>query len=408
LAIIGLGQAHKFPDFGKGPLHEDFQDGLDLVPIEKIVMVVVDYVLYDHEVQDFLEELSNTTIIKDLLVDFQAIPEVTNLLNYLHKEGIDIYHIMNAINRGFNIKELVPPSSQVYSTQKRTGGLHGFFKDIKKHIDYDTFISIYVDKLKVSTVFVNFINQLKSDNFQQIVNKVCEIKAFKLLVNHLEARSVNLKIVKDVLYLVFGITVPSPPSKSLEEELTDFVNLIPLKEFFTVLVQYVNEDEKVQEALLFMFTTEFHDLVRALEATKEFQALVIYLEKAGIPIIENIQEWHENIGMEKYVPPKIESYVKSLIKTQKIGDGMKGMFKDLYDLLPLDKIHALHKEKMRTSKVFVDFIHTITSMEIQKLVKDLFAHKACKEFITKFEEKGFDFKGSVNLSNGMIGLKPLD
>lgn len=406
LTVIGLGQAHQFPDFGKGQLHEDFQDILDLVPLEKIVGVIVNYVIHDNEVKDFLVELKNEAVIKDLLVDFQAIPEVINLLNYLHKEGINVYHTINVINRVLKIKELVPPNSQVYSPKRRTGGLHGLFKDIKQHIDYDVFISIYVDKLKTSTVFVNFINQLKSENFQQIVNKVSEIKSVQFIVSRLEARSVNLKIVRDIMYLVLGINVPSPPSKTLIEELADFIKLIPAEKFLNIIIKYVNEDKKVQNAVLYQLETEFHDLLRALEATKEHQAFVVYLQKTGLPIIESIQEWHRAIGMEKYVPPKIESFFQSLIKAHKIGDGMQGMFKDLYDILPLDKIDALYEKKMKTSKVFVDFITKIKSKEMEKILNNLIANKAFKEFITTTNEKGLDFAGAANLTNRIIGLKP--
>ncbi|XP_077260696.1 uncharacterized protein LOC143896620 [Temnothorax americanus] len=405
LAIIGLGQAHQFPDFGKGPLHEDFQDILDLVPIEKIIDVVVNYMINDKELQEFMKELEERTVIKDLMVDFQAIPEVINLLNYLHKEGIDVYNMINTINKSLNIKELIPPSLQE-SPPKKTGGLRGFFKEIKKLIDYDAYISIYVDKLQISDAFVNFIDQLKSDNFQQIVNKLSKSKAFQFIVSHLEDKSVNLKIVEDQLYLFLGITVPGPSPKSLIKELEDFINLIDLEKYLNIIIQYINEDEKVQKALLYTFTTEFHDLLRAVEATKEHQALVAYLEKAGIPVVNAIQELHHAIGMEKYVPPNVKSYFMSLIKTQKIGDGMKGLIVDLYNLLPLKEIDALHAKKMRTSKVFVKFIRTLSSKELRKLVIELRATKAYKKFITKTLENGLELEAAAILNGLIIGIKP--
>lgn len=403
LAVIGLGQAHQFPDFGKGPLHEDLQDILDLIPVDELVKVAVDYLLNDKEYIDYLEELEKSAAIKSLMVDFQAIPEVINLLNYLHKEGINIYGMINEINKGLKIKELVPPS-EVYSSYERTGGVRGFFIDMRKQIDSDAFLSIYVDKLKTSTAFANFINQLKSDNFQQIVNKLCKSKAFQYIIDGLKSKSVNVKVAADVMYVVLGINVPFPP-KTLLEELADFYYLLPLEKFGDIIIKYVNEDKKVQQAILFMFESEFHDLLRALEATKEHQAFVIYLEKAGIPIIEAIQEWHRDIGMEKYVPPKIENFFRSLTMTQKIGDGMLGMLKDLYDILPLDKIDALYAQKMRTSKVFADFIAKVTSKEMMRLVKDIGAQKAYKEFITKSKEQGLEFEQAQLLGNRMIGIK---
>jgi len=405
LAIIGLGQAHQFPDFGKGPLHEDLQDILDLIPLKKIFRVVVAYVKYDDEVQDFIKELQNPTLVKNLVVEFQAIPEVVKFLEYLHKEGIHVYSIINSINKLLEIKELVPPSSQEYSTMKRFGGLRGLFRAIKWHIDYDVFISIYVDKLKTSTVFVNFVDQLKSDNFQQIVNKVFKIDAFQFIINYLDVKSVNLKIVADITYLVFGIDVPVLPSKTLVEELEDFIKLLPLEEIVTTVVQYINEDEKVLKAFQYLLTPEFHDLVRELEALKEHQAFVVYLEKTGLPVIAAIQEFHHAIGMEKYVPPKIKKLLESPVKTQKIGDGIQGLLKDLYDLLPLDKIDALHQKKLKTSKVFVDFIAKITSKKFFKIYNNLITHEVFKKFITKTKENGFDFEGIANFSNRIFGFK---
>lgn len=91
----------------------------------------------------------------------------------------------------------------------------------------------------------------------------------------------------------------------------DFVELFPLDQWVEVMVKYVNEDQKVQNALLYMFTSEFHSVLGDIEALEEHQALVVYLEKAGLPVIQGIQELHKAIGMEDYVPPKIESILKS-------------------------------------------------------------------------------------------------
>ncbi|XP_028049881.2 uncharacterized protein LOC105838810 [Monomorium pharaonis] len=192
----------------------------------------------------------------------------------------------------------------------------------------------------------------------------------------------------------------------LFEELMDFFYLVNRsKEFSDILEDYLIEDLKIEQAILFLFTNEFHDLLSALEALKEFQALVVYLDKAGLIIVELIQEFHTSFRMKDYVPPKIEGFFKSLIKTQKISDGMEGMIKDLYNALPLDKIDARYEETLRTSKVYADFITKVTSKEMEKIINDLIAHKTYKEFITKTKEKGCDFEGLSILNARIIGIK---
>ncbi|CAL1680688.1 unnamed protein product [Lasius platythorax] len=452
LAILGLGQSHQFPDFGKGPLHEDLQDILDLIPTQNIVKVAADYLENDPEVKAVVKYLLTTPLLRNLVIDYEAIPEVINLLEYLQHEGIESYYLINQINRALNITELVPkptptptptttptttptptptptpttatkptpqptreptpeptpepkPIFHTYNAIKmRTGGLAGLFKDIRVLLNYDDFITVYVEKLRNSSAFVNLINELKSGNLQQIVNKLHESTSFQIILNGLKNRNVNVKIIGDILYLVFGVTIPNHP-KSLEEEFVDFVNLLPMEKIVDVIIKYVNEDKEVHNAILFMFTTEFHDLLRALEALKEHQALVVYIQKSGLNIIQQIQAFHEIIGMEDYVPPKIESFLKSQISAQEVGGGVKALFADIYSLLPLDKIDALYKEKLQTSKVFADYIARVTSPELREIAHNLNDHETYKRFITKSNEKGLDLVGYAILVNRIIGLK---
>ncbi|XP_012232480.1 protein G12 [Linepithema humile] len=216
LAIIGLGKAHQFPDFGKGPLHEDIQDLFDLIPASQIQEVVLDYMENDPEVQEAVNYLLTSTILQELLEGVEAIPEFINLLNYLQKEGIEIYEVINELNRYLGIKELEPPSRSA-SGILRTGGISGLFEDIKALFNYEAIIRIYVRKLKTSSAFTGLISQLQSKNFQQLVNKLYDIKAYETLLNGLKSSGVNTQIVSDVQYIVLGVITPNDPDLSHAE-----------------------------------------------------------------------------------------------------------------------------------------------------------------------------------------------
>ncbi|EFN71027.1 Protein G12 [Camponotus floridanus] len=211
LVIIGLGQAHQFANFGKGPLHEDFQDFLDLLPLEKISNIVEDYWNNDPELKAAIEYVFTSGLLKDFYTEYEAIPQVIEYFNYLQKEGIDIYSAINEINKILDIKELVPPRmSYTNSTiQKRTGGIAGYYKDLFATLPLDKIIHLYAQKLKTSLAFVRYINEIKSNNYQQIVNKVYEIKSFKIMNNGLKSKGVNTEISEDIMYIVFGLNVPS-------------------------------------------------------------------------------------------------------------------------------------------------------------------------------------------------------
>jgi len=291
----------------------------------------------------------------------------------------------------------------------RTGGLAGFFEDIKKVIPFNKFIRSYVHKMKTSSAFVGFINQLKSNNFQQLVNELYQIESFQIIISGLKSSGVNTQIVADVMYIVLGITVPNDVSvyqeRTLQEELLDFVELIPAEEFVDIVIKYINEDQKVQDAVLYMFTPEFESNLRDVKALKEYQALVTYFKKIGLSVTNYIKSLHKATGMKDYVPSKIESIFESQIGMQKIGDGMKGMFEDLYNILPIDKIDALYEQKLQNSKVFAEFIQKLKSPEIQKLINDLYKNQTFQKFITTAKEKGLELQEMVKFSARIFGLK---
>jgi len=416
LAIIGPEQvqARSLIQYlpGEGPLHNDIQDFLDLIPVTKIYKISLDYLAHDPEVRAAFKYVLTTTIIKDFLVDFEAIPEVINLLNYMQKEGVDIYAVLNKVNKRFGVDELVPPISYAYA-DKRTGGLKGFFKDIMKQFNYDHYITAYAKKMRNSPAFVAFIDQLKSDNFQQIVNKVYQIKSFQIILDGLRNNGVNLQIVADIMLIVLGIDVPPRvphysdfTERTLDEELLDFWELIPMDKYLEIILTYFEKDQQVQNAIQFIYTSEFHSLLRAVEALEEHQALVIYMHKTGFNMAVYIQSFHMTIGMENYVPPKeIENILRSEIGVQNVGGGMKAMLEDLYAILPLVEIDDLHERKLRTSKVFFNFIVMLSSPEMEKIVDNLKTHKTYKEFNRKSEEKGLLLSGIMTLFLRMIGLK---
>jgi len=296
---------------------------------------------------------------------------------------------------------------------QRTGtGLAGLFNDIKKVIPFSKFIRSYVQKMRTSSAFIGFVNQLKSYNFQQLVNKVYQINSFQIIVNGLKSRGVNTQLVADIMYIVLGITVPNNVSVyqnqllvyTVIDEIMDFVKLIPVDLIAEIISKYTLEDEKVQNALLYLSSSEFHFTLRNAEALKEFKTLVVYLEKAGLSVIDLIKT-HETIGTKGYVPPKIESIFESQIGIQKIDDGMKGLLLDIYDVLPIDKMAALYEEKLQNSKVFADFVEKIKSPEMQKIIDDLYANQTYKDFVMISREKGLDFEVVMKLITKIFGLK---
>ncbi|XP_028049884.1 uncharacterized protein LOC105838809 [Monomorium pharaonis] len=196
----------------------------------------------------------------------------------------------------------------------------------------------------------------------------------------------------------FDNDVPAGTDRDLLKELMDFVNLLPMDEFIGIIAKYVTEDAKVREALDFIQTSEFDDLMRSLESLNEYQAYTDFLKKIGLPMEESLKMEIQHAIKMKDNPTNSDSKVQ-------VGDGMEGMIKNLVSTLPLDKIDALYEEKMKNSKIYADFITKVTSNEMDKIVNDLIASDAYKMFITKTKEKGLEFEALSLLDARILGIK---
>jgi len=161
----------------------------------------------------------------------------------------------------------------------------------------------------------------------------------------------------------------------------------------------------MKKTLQYMLTPEFHGLVRSVEALQEYQVLVVFVQKAGINVIEVVKQFHKVIDMEEYVPSKLESLLTYTTRLQKVGDGMKKLLEDLWAVLALDKIDALYKEKINTSEVFAEFIAKMSSPELQKIITNLYEHSTYKDALAKTRAKGLEFEGFTKLGSRIFGLE---
>lgn len=87
-----------------------------------------------------------------------------------------------------------------------------------------------------------------------------------------------------------------------------------------------------------------------------------YLQSKGVNVVYIYKKIHELLGMPPFVPPR-------LIRTAVKGKGMEGMYQEIEALLPLDKIKALHDEKMLTSPAYKTCVEVLRSKEYEELVE---------------------------------------
>ncbi|KYN04372.1 PREDICTED: protein G12-like [Cyphomyrmex costatus] len=206
LALVATASAYEIPNFGRGELRHDIQDFLDLVPVEKVIEITIQYYVEDKEFQDMVKYFESEGF-KQLVKDVEALPEIKILMDYIHNAGIDIYKIVNKINSALKLPPLTPPSYSIGTYI--TGGIKGFIQDILDVLPRQQFKDLYEEKLKTSKAFADFIAQLKSENFQHIVNKLYVHPKFQELLTHARNAGVDLVKLKDLFEVLWGIKVPA-------------------------------------------------------------------------------------------------------------------------------------------------------------------------------------------------------
>jgi len=209
LALVATASANiEIPNFGRGELYKDIQDFIDILPQEEIFAITLQYFSEDAEFQAMVEYFQSEGF-KRLVQDVEALPEIKELMDYIHHAGIDIYKIVNMMNDLLGLGHLTPPDFAV--GKQITGGIRGYVDDIMAILPLDELNDMYEEKLKTSPEFAKFIDQLKSDNFQEIVNTVYLHPKFQELLRHAEDAGIDLLLIKDLLKVLWGIEVPPRP-----------------------------------------------------------------------------------------------------------------------------------------------------------------------------------------------------
>ncbi|XP_076386154.1 uncharacterized protein LOC100882048 [Megachile rotundata] len=405
MACVSPMQAYNVPRTGSGALADDVQDFVNLIPTDKIVTILFDYVANDKEVQNLVSYV-HTPIFVQLVSEIEAMPEVQSLMNYMQSAGLDIYYLVNKVNKYLGLKQLTPTNTEML---RAAGGIRGMLDEIEALIPMEKVKALHQQKMASSKVWADFVAKLKSPEFQNVADKLCANATFKDLLHKAKKAQVNVEGVIVVIESGLGVKINCVQNQmkfalvalsavvafatvnchhvpyagnELSKDIHDFIDLIDMDKIITIISGYLDDDQVV-EALKYMRSEEFHVLVRKVEALKAYQNLIIYLHDAGLDIYGLLQKVHKLFGMEDFVPPTgFRAYANR--------GGVKGMVDDVIAALPFDKFRALYKEKMQTSPAFKSFVEKLDSQEFQEIVDLIYKEPIFLEMRKKAMENGLD------------------
>ncbi|KAL2731840.1 Protein G12 [Vespula squamosa] len=392
VAILATASAWEVPNLGRGELHKDLQEFVDLIPVNDVVKLLMQYVAEDVEVQNALKYMQ-TEEFRTLVKEVEAMPEYLNLLNYIYNAGVDVYYLVNRLHDYIHIPRLTPPG---YSEYGITGGLKGLVEDIKKILPINKIKALYHQKLQTSPAFKQLIDRLSSSEFQTIVNNVYGNPRFQYLLNKAKQAGLDVNHMKYHLTFLASLVLVGVSSypfgdndwsmNELDHDIMDFYKTLPIDEILLVTEKY-RKDPEIQATLKYVTGDEFHRLLSAVEDLPEFKNFVLYIQESGYNKIREMKAIHLLAGMKDYISSKQPNPM------EEIGyGGLNGYINDIVALLPKEKIQKLHQEKLVTSPAFSKFNSYIRSEKYVQLKNALTIKDEYIELIKRSNAAGLDIE----------------
>ncbi|XP_011299770.1 uncharacterized protein [Fopius arisanus] len=376
-------------------LADDFQDFVALVPLDKVIPIVTEYVQNDKEVQHVIQYVQSQEF-KNLVAEVESIEDVLAFYNYLQASGLNVYDVVNKLHKFINLPPLVPRRALA----RMTGGVAGLIADVKAVLPLEKFKALYYQKMESSKEFKELVQRLSSPKFQAIIDRLFTNEAFLRILKTAKEHGIHVDLVADLLFKMFGIKFPGHRVRrdafDLHDDLADFIALIPHHEIVEIVLEYMEKDDDVRKAVEYIQSAEFRQLVKIVEEMDDVKNFYNYLQESGLNIYDAINKLHDFIGLAPITHQGL---------SRGITGGLNGMIQDIKAILPLDKIKDLYYEKMATSPAFKKLIERLHSPKFQAVVDKLYANKEFQEILKAARVAGINLEKVADLLSTIFGLK---
>ncbi|EAT38998.1 AAEL009166-PA [Aedes aegypti] len=200
-ALVAITTASYIPvEASPKSLKDDFQDFVNLLPVDKLTDLVVHYFTTDKEFQEAFAYLQGKEF--DAVWDqLFALKEVKDVLNYLEDAGLEVYELLNQVADFLGLNH-VKPVQGVKSL--KAGGLSGFVDEALALLPLKELKALFEEKLKTSPEFKAFFDKLSSTDFQKLVDFYQNSKEAQALVQKLRDHGVDVDKFFELVAGFFG------------------------------------------------------------------------------------------------------------------------------------------------------------------------------------------------------------
>ncbi|XP_057333258.1 uncharacterized protein LOC130672630 [Microplitis mediator] len=407
LLIFGLAfsiNVRGSPVKSKRSLHDDLDDFLALVPKDRVVDIFFDYLENDEEVQATLLYLSGAEF-HELVKVIEEMDYVRTLLKYLDESGLDVYRILNVLHQFIGMDPFQSFRSNK-SALRRTGGMAGLLTDIFDTLPVDEIRKLYHHKLESSVEFRTLVERLQSDEFQTVINALFSNEEFKHILAKVSEAGVDVDTILRILSLIFNLEFPVyrhvqvRASRTLNDDLVDFLVLLPLEEITEVVNRYIQYDEEVKSVIEYIQSVKFREFVTLVEKIEDVIRFYDYLHESGLNVYDLVNQLHDFMGLPPLSPPTTLLSLKSAST-----NGVAGLIAEVKALLPLEEIKVMYYNKLKTSVEFKQLVERLQSPKFQAIIDTLIVNEEFQAILAEAKSFGLDVKAVANLLSTVFGLE---
>ncbi|KAJ9591398.1 hypothetical protein L9F63_002004 [Diploptera punctata] len=363
-------------DDGTAPtrtLEDDLNDFLALIDVDQIISIALDYLANDAEVQEAMAYIQSDEF-HVLVSTVESQPEFKNFIDFVNDHGVDASNIVEVFNGIIGLDGS--------RSARRGTGVNGLIDDIIAILPVDDLKALFDEKLETSEDFKAFYDLIRGDEFQGLLQKLRDMPAYQDVLDKLRGYGVDVDHYISLARALFGVPddVGTAPTRNLQDDLNDFLALLDLDQILSIALDYLANDAEVQEALAYLQSDEFHEIITTLESQAEFTNFINFVKEHGLDVTDFINTIHSLIGLDPY----------GGARSARRGTGLNGLIDDIIAVLPIDELKALFDEKLETSEDFKALYDAIRGDEFQGLIQKLRDLPAYQELLDKLKDYGVD------------------
>ncbi|XP_063701562.1 protein G12-like [Culicoides brevitarsis] len=239
---------------------------------------------------------------------------------------------------------------------------------------------------------VTFIFILSMVRFCTALDDFYKIREEKTTFSHLENEG----------DFATDIPVSTPESTdlligTLQMDLYEFVDLVPVHEVNEILERYYISDTSIRKVYDFIGKYNYSFVDTKLTELIEVKRALRFFKRKNINLDEFKQYLYERFGPHK---------INITFETIKYSNysGFYAMVDDILDEIPHDELVTLFFEKMETSNDFSDFLNWIGGEDFEEMKNALRLNKEVQRFVFGLRNNGVDIIKLFNILKNYFGF----